>query len=633
MKKKRFALVCFIVVCIAFIFVGCSSSGNPYDTAEADDGYVMNNVDVKIDASAGDRTMRITERYTFTYNLASHGFYRDIPVNNGEKIRDVTIAARDFYDEFEVSHENNGKIFRVRIGDADRYVRLRTKLSCTIEYTLYTPAHAEYPNAIVLNAIGQGWSCAIEHAKIEVKLPAETVETPKYYYGGWGEKLDPLKDGVVSSAPESGNSTYSFEVSGLSSFEGITLYYFLGEGVLTTKTDKLPLIVSAVSLALVVLALLFRFLLGRSPELAPVTNFYPPKHPDQDGSEGSSEPMDPVDMGYLIDNTCSGQDVTSLIFYFASKGHLDIEDPDGELTLVHKKDLPESAPSHQQIFFKKLFSSGERVEVSTLTNQMYTAVMTVQTKIKGMYAGKLYDRKSRAASVFLSVLSVLLSFLTVFIASFQISFAYINPFGAMAVFPVIILQLIGTVLVNNRLKMKKPLQYLLYFVCGVVAAVTVLVYACVFPANILPQYAAILLGVGVAGCALLAPFVARRTPYYTNELNEIMGFKDFLQSAEKERLEMLLAENPQYYYDILPYANVLGVSSIWEDKFKNLTVEPPRYYRSSDAVFDLLLFNTFYRRSYARASTVAVSRPSSSSRSGGGFRGGGGFSGGGFGGG
>lgn len=641
MKKKGWALLCLCLLCVCCLFAsGCSNSENPYEKAAPDNGYIMNNLDVSIDATAGDRSMRIVEKYTFTFDYLSmsHGFFRDIPLNSGEKIRDVAVSGRDFYDEFDVSHENNGKIFRIRVGSADRFVETETPLTCVIEYTMLTPKHGTYPNALVLNAIGQGWSCAIEKAHISVKLPEQTNETPRYYYGAWGEQKDAVADGLVSVSPASGQKTYEFDVGSLHAFEGITLYYFLPKGALTQKTEMFPFLVLIIGIVLVGLAVLFLFFLGRNPEITPITNFYPPKHPmNEDTGDEGSEPMDPVDMGYLIDNTCSGQDVTSLIFYFASKGYLEIKDPDGELTLVHLHDLPESAPSYQKVFFKKLFESGREVTASSLTNKTYSAVAKVQAQIKGQYSGKLYDAKARTASIFISALAVLLSFLTVLFAYFRVTFAYLNLFGLIGVVPAVLLQLVGRYLVNNRLKMKKALQIAIIVGMGVLLAIFVAVYAAFTAPDVLPRFASIAVGLCVGAACAIAPFVSRRTKYYTNELNEVMGFKDFLQTAEKERLEALLAENPQYYYDILPYANVLGVSDIWEDKFKNLTVEPPRYYSSSDAVFDILVFNTFYRHTYSRMASVAVSRPSSSSRSGGGIHfgggGGGGFSGGGFGGG
>ena len=94
---------------------------------------------------------------------------------------------------------------------------------------------------------------------------------------------------------------------------------------------------------------------------------------------------------------------------------------------------------------------------------------------------------------------------------------------------------------------------------------------------------------------------------------------------------MLLAEDPQYYYDILPYANVLGVSEIWADKFKDLTMDPPEYYRGRGiSMFDIFLLSRI-STNVGRSLTYVPSKSSGRSFSGKGFGGGGGF--GGFGGG
>lgn len=42
----------------------------------------------------------------------------------------------------------------------------------------------------------------------------------------------------------------------------------------------------------------------------------------------------------------------------------------------------------------------------------------------------------------------------------------------------------------------------------------------------------------------------------------------FLETAEKEKLEQLVFEDPKYFYNILPYAYVLGVSDKWIKSLK-----------------------------------------------------------------
>ena len=48
--------------------------------------------------------------------------------------------------------------------------------------------------------------------------------------------------------------------------------------------------------------------------------------------------------------------------------------------------------------------------------------------------------------------------------------------------------------------------------------------------------------------------------------------------VEKDKLEMLVNDNPNYFFDILPYAYVLGVSDIWSKKFESIAIAPPTWY-------------------------------------------------------
>jgi uncharacterized membrane protein YgcG len=149
-----------------------------------------------------------------------------------------------------------------------------------------------------------------------------------------------------------------------------------------------------------------------------------------------------------------------------------------------------------------------------------------------------------------------------------------------------------------------------------------------------PLYASIIISLAFAIGNIIIPFIIKKSDAYSDTLDQLTGFRDFILNAEKDRLELLLKDNPQYYYDVLPYANVLGVSDIWMHKFDSLKVEPPYWYYSNRP-FNILLFNSHFRSSMNHISTTMVSRPAPQGSSGGGFGGGGGggFSGGGFGGG
>ena len=125
-------------------------------------------------------------------------------------------------------------------------------------------------------------------------------------------------------------------------------------------------------------------------------------------------------------------------------------------------------------------------------------------------------------------------------------------------------------------------------------------------------------------------FMPKRTPYGNEILGKIRGFKNFLETAEKDKLEAMVNSNPTYFYDILPFTYVLGVSDKWIKKFETINMQAPSWYDGHDA-FSVVAFGTFIGSTMTSAQSVMAS--SSSSSSSGGSSSGGGSSGGGSGGG
>lgn len=125
-------------------------------------------------------------------------------------------------------------------------------------------------------------------------------------------------------------------------------------------------------------------------------------------------------------------------------------------------------------------------------------------------------------------------------------------------------------------------------------------------------------------------YLPKRTKYGIEMLEKLSGFKNFLKTVEKDRLESLVMDNPNYFYDILPFAYVFGISDKWIKKFESISLQAPSWYDSSDA-FNISSFEAFMSSAMASAQGAMSSSPSSSSSSGGSS--GGGSSGGGSGGG
>ncbi len=138
-------------------------------------------------------------------------------------------------------------------------------------------------------------------------------------------------------------------------------------------------------------------------------------------------------------------------------------------------------------------------------------------------------------------------------------------------------------------------------------------------------------GIGILAIIIMAILLkkeTRRTKYGNEILGKILGFKNFLETAEKEKLESLVEENHNYFYDILPYTYVLGVSDKWIKKFESINLQSPDWYSGYDS-FNINSFGSFMNSTISSAG----SSMSSSISSGGSGSSGGGSSGGGSGGG
>ena len=139
-------------------------------------------------------------------------------------------------------------------------------------------------------------------------------------------------------------------------------------------------------------------------------------------------------------------------------------------------------------------------------------------------------------------------------------------------------------------------------------------------------------------CIIFILFSKKMTKEETDNYYKIKGFRDFLKHVEKDKLETLVEEMPTYFYDILPYAYVLGISRKWAKKFEFIPLEEANWYKSNyNGMFNAIAFTRSFSSTISHVSAVSSSRPyqsTSSGYSGGGsFSGGGGSSGGGGGGG
>ena len=582
-------------------------------SAESDAGFRIERYDVKMDVKS-NRVIKVEENLTVKFSMRSSGIIRDFPLESGVRYQHLS-AKRDGQNVYTHA-QTEDSFLSLYIGREGQYLSTSKDYVYTISYTMTVPKLNK--GYLPLDVVGYGWGVPIYDFTAEINLPAAPLG--KEVYTQYGKKED--KHGV--QIRQEGNTLY-LSADSLGT-DGVTLDLSFENGVLTTSLD--PAIFWAVGLgaALMLLALVLKLLCCRQPMIVKSVGLEAPKG------------MDPLLMGVKIDNKVDSEDMGALVFWLAAKGYLkiDLTENDEDPNLIRLvQHLPPETPSYIVTFFEGLFRRGDMVRVSSLTNSFYMTADAVKKSVNAA-KGKLYKTRGTVIFCVLWALAVLLlgGFALVY-GMLQVALSY--HFGMLI--PLCIFSFLppavgSTIALNHSFKWKKA-RCILISTVGLLIGLTIGLIALITPSAAFSPVAGLIFTECSAVIGTLAALCGTRTEEYSEELGLILGFKDFIQYTEQDRIKVMLEENPELYYSILPYAQVLGVSDAWADKFKGLNMPAPAYvnYHGSVAL-DLLIWNTTFRnlnRSFAR---TFVSRPSSKGGAhghGGGF--GGGFGGGGFGGG
>lgn len=291
------------------------------------------------------------------------------------------------------------------------------------------------------------------------------------------------------------------------------------------------------------------------------------------------ENMSCVDVSYWENGKVTNEDVVPLLIELANEGYVEIDEKDKKNTVIKKIKSYNGKDGAKSIFMSGLFSGrGNEVTLKELKRDFYPYIERIVNKYRSP-SGSKHDE------VFTSK-SILLRLLCWFGAALSVAF-------------VLFLQNRAYHIENGEV----------FVIAGIIISVIAAIMAC---------------------------FVRKRSDKGVEILGKIKGFKTFLETAEKDRLEALVEENPSYFYDILPYAYVLGVSDKWTKKFESIAMEPPRWYYGYNPYSSMWAYS-FMHGSFRDMNRIMITPPehnnSTGGFSGGSFGGGGGFSGGGFGGG
>lgn len=611
-----------LLFCIfTFFLFSLNCYANDYDITKYD-------VEIVVDEH---NKYGIKENIDTYFNVSKHGIIRRIPLYNniirqdGTRERNrVLISNVHVNEEFASSRENNNYV--LKIGSADKTINGKHSYTISYDYDIVLDKNNKY-DELYFNIIGTNWDTDISNVTFKITMPKEfDASKLGFSYGEYGES----NTDNISYDVDGNVITGSFEGTLLAG-EGLNVRMVLPEGYFIRKSVGSSLL-ECWYYIIPILGVLISYLIwkkyGKDDQVVDVVSFYPPEN------------MNSLDVAFAKKGSVNSNDAVSLLVYLASKGYIKIvEDKKSKSRFtIQKVKEYDGNNKEEELFFRGLFKKvWDSISSDELNESFYLTINSILTKKNSTANRKeIFNNKSSNKRYILFLFMLITSSLSTIIPALGYKLSDV-------IFSIIICNLIGIVALiivaiiydNNCTKkgLNSALGFAFFFVLALaVANFTIIGFEYIYYDTVY------LIGfILCMVCTYLIYFfyliVTKRTEYGNKVLGEVNGFKKFLETAEKDKLESLVHDDPSYFYNILPYAYVLGVSDAWIKQFEGIAIAPPDWYESADT-FDYYRFNRSLNRTIHSASRVMNSVPQSSggSSSGGGFSGGG-FSGGGSGGG
>lgn len=589
-----------------------------------DYGYVIDAYDVYIIVNENN-VLEITETITANFLEERHGIKRTIPISNEverldgtKEVNRVEITDIDVDNEFTTYKESGNYV--IQIGNEDKVITGEETYTITYKYNLGKDKTKDY-DELYFNIIGNEWDTAIGNVTFTIEMPKEFDEELLGFSSGKKGELN--SDNVYYEVYE--NIIIGNYIGILDKEEGVTIRleledgYFTGAKLNVGLSTYLMYIIPIVSL---IGAAIIWFLYGRDKEVIETVEFYPP------------EGFNSLEVGYLYKGSADKKDVTSLMIYLANKGYLKISElkekslfsKTNSFKITKLKDY-NGTNANERTFLNGLFKNKDEVTESDLKDEFYTTTNEIIHNINSekenkekIFVSNKYQKITVMGLIIAAFIFTIYAptveyggidslFSTIILGAVYLAFIAVGLFLIRSVLPKIFW--IGFTILHGFLFFRAlPISYALrepIFLYGVLIGIACLLGVCFF-----------------------YKYLPKRTDYGIEMLGKIKGFKNFLETAEKDKLEAMVLKEPTYFYDILPYTYILGVSNKWIKKFESISIEPPTWYETDDA-FDVVVFSSFMDNTMRNAEKVMSSSPTSSSDSG--SSSGGGSSGGGSGGG
>jgi uncharacterized membrane protein YgcG len=527
----------------------------------------------------------VKETIDVEFHRAKHGIFREIPFKYADDLGKTVmtplhvLSVTDITgNERKYTVQKRGDVLNIRIGDPTAYVEGKQIYVITYDVEnalLFFNDHDEF----YWNITGNYWQADIRKASATVVLTGKNTSAnlrAACYTGRLGSRSSDCR------VETSHNSGEFYSTKYLPAGEGFTVAFGWDKGIVSPPASWLQFLWTLDLRENWIFFMPFVSLIfmtglwhsrGRDPRVreAVTVRYEPPKY--------GEAPLTSAEVGTIIDEKLDARDITSTIVGLAVKGYIRIEEIKNEglvfdstdYYLTKVKGADEHLSSFETLLMDRIFTTNvPGIMVSAMKNKFYADLEPLRNTVYGELTAKKYFLVSPE-----KIRRVYIIFAIFLIITSGILFVLLST----------------------------PAKGLF---AGILTGLPALAFSKLMPAKT---------KTGASVCI------------------DSLGFQEFLNRAEKDRLERM--NDKDLFSRFLPYAIALDVVDNWARAFEGIYQEPPQWFRCQES------FSTFSPYRFSRSITSATSNfasvmysaPRGSGISSGSGSGGGGSSGGGFGGG
>ena len=640
--------------------------------------YVIDKYDINIIVNENN-TFDITETITAYFNVSKHGILRTIPLKNTITRLDGTTSTNrtqvtnvSVDNEYTTSRENGN--YKLQIGSANRTLTGEQKYVIKYTYNLGKDPAKNY-DELYYNIIGNEWDTVIGNITFSITMPKGFDSSKLGFSSG---NIGSTDNSKVNYNVSRNKITGSYnDILGIG--EALTIRcelpegYFVGAKLDINITDYIMFIIPIVFL---VISILLWFKYGRDEQVIETIEFYPPEGLNSLDVgflyKGKAENKDITSLliylankGYLkiinkkIDLSTKRINLNDSLKNNANQKIVELQNkidsekrinPNSQkikyyenmLDIYKNIDKPidykqyglkskinkfknenkflikklknyDGTNINEQWFMEGLFEY-DRTEVTDkmLYNNFYITNDRILNNINNKQNKDKIFEKSPLRIKFLIILMIAATYCLITIPPI---FNYGQP--ETLIFAIFSSGISFSFLFSMLFKKRHIAEKIfgLIFGLGLGGMSWVVIILPTLTQDFLYLIGYIIGIVCVAIMIVCLIYLPKRTKYGNEMFGKLKGFKNFLETAEKEKLESMVLENPNYFYDILPFTYVLGISDKWIKKFESISLQAPSWYNSPNT-FDISNFETFVNSTMSLAQSAMSSTPYSNSSGG-----------------